>query len=146
MESGSYLPSQHGSRSRQVDLFDEGCVRILTLLHEVEMAWKWPTNASTLLFFLIPKSVTSERPIALLPTLFQLVGVVSSVVEWQSKFNITWEAPHMRSQSLVLHRSPQVQVPRGRSLELVLHQRQWMKTVLVPRIRSLEPVPHTRSE
>ena len=60
------------------------------------------------------------------------------------------QAPHMRSQSLVLHRSQQAQVPCGRSLELVLHRKQVlesrsrslmlvlhrMKTVLVPRTQS----------
>ena len=52
-----------------LDHTDECCERLLSMLDEMEMAGKWPTNASTTLYFLMPKSITSERPIALLPTL-----------------------------------------------------------------------------
>ena len=34
---------------------DECCDRVLSILHKVEMAGKWSTNASTTLFFLTPK-------------------------------------------------------------------------------------------
>ena len=37
-----------------LDLSNECCGRILMLLHEVEMAGVWPTNAGTTLFSLIP--------------------------------------------------------------------------------------------
>ena len=33
-----------------LDLTDECCERILTVLHKVEMAGKWPANASTTSF------------------------------------------------------------------------------------------------
>ena len=49
-----------------LDLPDERCGGILTLLHEVEIAEGWPTNASTTPFFLIPKGATSQRQRALL--------------------------------------------------------------------------------
>ena len=38
-------------------------------LEKVEQSGKWPQYACTTVFFLIPKNVTSERPIALMPTL-----------------------------------------------------------------------------
>ena len=64
------------------------------MLQKVEMAGKWPTNANTTPFFLIPKSVTSERPIALLPTLVSWWEWLRhpSAVEWKSRFSITWDA------------------------------------------------------
>ena len=52
-----------------MDITDECCELILILLYEVELAGKWLTNVSTTLFILTHKSVTSERPMALLPTL-----------------------------------------------------------------------------
>ena len=35
----------------------------------VEQGGRWPQQACTTMFFLIPKNVTSERPFALMPTL-----------------------------------------------------------------------------
>ena len=35
---------------------------------KVEQSGKWPQQACTTMFFLNPKIVTSERPIALMPT------------------------------------------------------------------------------
>ena len=37
----------------------------------VEQSGKWPQQACTTKFFLIPKNITSERPIALMPTLIR---------------------------------------------------------------------------
>ena len=37
----------------------------------MERSGKWPQQACTTFFFLIPKHVTSERPIALMPTLIR---------------------------------------------------------------------------
>ena len=42
---------------------------------KVEQSGKWPQQACTAMFFLIPKNVTSEWPIALMPT---LVGSLES--------------------------------------------------------------------
>ena len=39
------------------------------VLGKVEQSGKCPQQACTTMFFLIPKNVTSERPIALMPTL-----------------------------------------------------------------------------
>ena len=44
---------------------------IVELLEKVEQSGKWPQQACTTMFLLIPKSVTSERPIALMPTLIR---------------------------------------------------------------------------
>ena len=40
-------------------------------LEKVEQSGKWPQHACTTMFFLIPKNFTSERPIALMPTLIR---------------------------------------------------------------------------
>ena len=40
-------------------------------LEKVEQSGKWPQQACTTMFFLISKNVTSERPIALMPTLIR---------------------------------------------------------------------------
>ena len=50
-------------------LSEKCCGGRLTLVREAEMAEVRPANASTTLFWLIPTSTTSARPIALLPTL-----------------------------------------------------------------------------
>ena len=39
------------------------------LLEKLEQSGKWPQQACTTMFFLIPENVTSERPISLMPTL-----------------------------------------------------------------------------
>ena len=43
----------------------------MDFLEKVEQSGKWPQQACTTMFFLIPKNVTSERPIALMPTLIR---------------------------------------------------------------------------
>ena len=49
------------------DTRNEG--QIVEFLKKVEQSGKWPQQACTTMFFLIPKNVASERPIALMPTL-----------------------------------------------------------------------------
>ena len=61
-----------------LDFSAKCCERILPLLHNVEMAGKWQSNAGTTVSFFIPKSTTSPRPIAVLPTSYHLVGVVQA--------------------------------------------------------------------
>ena len=43
----------------------------MEFLEKVEQSGKWPQQACTTMFFLIPKNVTSGRPIALKPTLIR---------------------------------------------------------------------------
>ena len=52
-----------------VDLTKETRGEIVELLEKVEHSGKWPQQACTTMFSLIPKNITSERPIALVPTL-----------------------------------------------------------------------------
>ena len=50
--------------------------------------------ACTSMFFLVPKNVTSERPIALMPTLIRWWEAMraSEVAKWQQKYRIEWDA------------------------------------------------------
>ena len=43
----------------------------MEFLEKVEQSGKWTQQVCTTMFFLIPKNVTSERPIALMPTLIR---------------------------------------------------------------------------
>ena len=54
---------------------------------------RW-VQASTLLFFLIPKNVTSERPIALLSTVIRWWEWLTAPViqEWKKKSRVEWDA------------------------------------------------------
>ena len=52
-----------------LDLTKETRGEIVEFLEKVEQSGKWPQQACTTMFFLIPKNVTSERPIALMSTL-----------------------------------------------------------------------------
>ena len=54
-----------------LDLTRETRKEIVELREKVEQSGKWPQQACTTMFFLIPKNVTSERPIALMPTLIR---------------------------------------------------------------------------
>ena len=54
-----------------LDLTKEMRGEIVEFLEKVEQSGKWPQQACTTMFFLIPKNVTSERPIALTPTLIR---------------------------------------------------------------------------
>ena len=58
---------------------------IVEFLEKVEQSGKWPPQACTAMFFLIP-NVTSERPIALMPTLIRWWGALRApeVAKWQS--------------------------------------------------------------
>ena len=46
------------------------------------------------MFFLIPKNITSERPIALMPTLIRWWEALRApeVVKWQLKYRVDWDA------------------------------------------------------
>ena len=69
---------------------------IVELLKKVEQSGKWPQKACTRMFFQIPKNITSERPIALVPTWHQkrrhgsrgiaLVGTLLTA-KWRSPAN-----------------------------------------------------------
>ena len=62
---------------------------IVEFLEKVEQSGNWPQQACTTMFFLIPKNVTSERPIALMPTLTRWWEALRApeVAKWQ------WRSP-----------------------------------------------------
>ena len=60
---------------------------------------RWPQQACTTMFFLIPKNVSSERPIALMPTLIRWWEALRApeVAKWQKKCSVEWDASHGRN-------------------------------------------------
>ena len=59
-------------------------------LEKVEQSGNWPQQACTTMFFLIPKNVTSERPVALMPTLNRWWESLRApeVAKWQQKYRV----------------------------------------------------------
>ena len=55
-----------------LDLTKETRVEVLEPLKSVEQSGRWPQQACTTMFFLIPKNISSERPIALMPMLVRM--------------------------------------------------------------------------
>ena len=57
---------------------------IVEFLEQVDQSGKWPQQACTTMFFLIPENVTSERPILLMPTLVRWweASRAPEVVKW----------------------------------------------------------------
>ena len=60
---------------------------IVEFLEKVEQSGRLPQQACTTMFFLMPKNVTSERPIALTPTLIRWWEALraTEVAKWQQK-------------------------------------------------------------
>ena len=54
-----------------LDLTEEECAVIIDITTTVEQCGFWPAQASTTMFFLLPENVTSDRTIAMWPTLFR---------------------------------------------------------------------------
>ena len=71
------VQSKDGSRVRRfppqssLDVTKGTRGEIVEFLEKVEQSGKWPQQACTTMFFLIPNNVTSQRPIALTPTLIR---------------------------------------------------------------------------
>ena len=76
-----------------LDLTNEKRGTIVELLEKAEQSGKWPQQAFTTMFFLIPKNVTSERPIALMPTLIRWWEALRApeVAKWQQKYCVDWD-------------------------------------------------------
>ena len=68
-------------------------------MEKVEQSGKWPQQACTTMFFLIPKNVTSERPIAHMPTLIRWWEALRApeVAKWQQKYCADWDATDGRN-------------------------------------------------
>ena len=66
----------------------------MEFLEKVEQSGKWPQQACTTMFFLIPKNVASERPIALMLTLIRWWEALRAleVAKWQQKYRVGWDA------------------------------------------------------
>ena len=77
-----------------VDVTTEMRGEIVEFLEKVEQSGKWPQQACTTMFFLIPKNVTSERPIALKPTLTCWWEALRApkVAKWQLNYRVEWDA------------------------------------------------------
>ena len=71
-----------------LDLTKETRGEIVGFLEKVEQRDKSPQHACTTKFFLIPKNVTSERPIALMPTFIRWWEALRApgVAKWQQKY------------------------------------------------------------
>ena len=71
----------------------------MEFLEKVEQSGRWPQQACTTMFFLTPKNVTSERPIALIPTLIRWWEALRApeVAKWQQKYRVDWDATDGRN-------------------------------------------------
>ena len=71
----------------------------MEFLEKVEQSRKWPQQACTTMFFLIPKNVTSERPIALMLTLIRWWEALRApeVAKWQQKCRVDWDTTDGRN-------------------------------------------------
>ena len=76
-----------------LDLTQETRGEIVEFLEKVEQSGKLPQQTCTTMFFLTPKNITSERVIALMPTLIRLWEALRSpeVAKWQQKYRIEWD-------------------------------------------------------
>ena len=71
----------------------------LERLKELGQSGKWPQQACTTMLFSIPKKVTSERPIALMPTLIRWWEAMRApeVAKWQQRYRIEWDVTDGRN-------------------------------------------------
>ena len=72
---------------------------VVGFLENVEQCGRWPPQACTKMFFLIPKNVTSERPIALVPTMIGWWEALRApeVAKQHETFRIEWDATDGRN-------------------------------------------------
>ena len=63
-------------------------------LEKVAQCGRWPQQACTTMFFLIPKNVPNERPIALVLTMIRWWEALRApeVAEWPQQYRIGWDA------------------------------------------------------
>ena len=74
-----------------LDLTKETIRELVEFMEKVEQCGRWPQQACTTMFFLIPKNVTSKRPIALMPTMIRWWQALRApeVTKWQ---HVEWDA------------------------------------------------------
>ena len=82
-----------------LDLTRETRGESVEFLEKVEQSGKWSQQACTTMFFLIPENVTSERPIALMPTLIDWWEALRApeVAKWQQKYRVERDATDGRN-------------------------------------------------
>ena len=78
-----------------LDLTEETREEILEFLEKVEQSGKWPQQACTTMFFLIPKNVTSETPIPLMPALIRWWEALKAPEV--AKYRVDWDATDGRN-------------------------------------------------
>ena len=68
-------------------------------LEKVEHSGKWPQKACATLLFLIPKNVTSEGPIVMMPTLIRWWEALRApeAAKCQQKCRVDWDATDGRN-------------------------------------------------
>ena len=71
----------------------------MEILEQVEQKGKWSQQGCATMFFLISKNVTSERPIALVPTLIRWWEALRApeVAKLQQKYRLDWDATDGRN-------------------------------------------------
>ncbi|CAK0863259.1 unnamed protein product [Prorocentrum cordatum] len=71
---------------------DEAYVKLLDFYMEVERTLRWPIHMGTVLFFMIPKTYTTDRAIGLLPTAIRAWEIMREpyMVEWAKKNYRSW--------------------------------------------------------
>ena len=84
-----------------MDLAKETRKEVVEFQEKVEQSGRWPQQACTTTFFLIPNNVTSERPIALMPTIVRLweASRAPEVAKQQYKY-CEWDARTDATQEL----------------------------------------------
>ena len=77
-----------------LDLTKETREEVVWLLEKVKQSGKWPQQACTTKFFLIPKNVACGRPIALMLTLIRWWEALRApeVAKSQQKYRVAWDA------------------------------------------------------
>ena len=82
-----------------LDLTMDTSGEIVVFLEKVQQSGKWPQQACTTMFLFIPKNVTSERPIALMPTLIRWWEALRApeVAKWHQKYRVDWDATDGRN-------------------------------------------------
>ena len=68
----------------------------MEFLERVVQSGRWPQQACTTMFFLIPENVTSERPIALMRTMKEALRA-PEVATWQQKHRVDWDVTDGRN-------------------------------------------------
>ena len=78
----------------RLDLTSETRGEVVEFLEKAEQSGKWPQKACTTMFFLIPKNVSSEKPIALMPTMIRWWEALRAqeVAKWRQEYRIHWDA------------------------------------------------------